>query len=376
MRLLLAFDDAIYEKNGKRYTTPQTYTFCLFLSKYFSDIILLANEGEYSKGKVAIDNSIQSEIVKKHDVVNIVKKGREIIKEKKIDIVFSIGINGIIISQFAYRQNIPVIAYMGSYPFDYQLKKGNIKQKIKAIIWYVLFKYQLKKAEYAHFCAQFIADKLGRKKNLLVCSAANVIIDESVLQKRKNFIQMQSTREHVRIGLIGQTHTMNKGVDTALKALSRLPENVFLEVVGGENTTYLKALADSLQISSRVSYKGTLHPNLIMDWLDTVDVYIQPSLSEGLPRATIEAISRGCPVVASNIAGIPELVDLEYLIKPKDDIALSQKIHAIISDKSMAEKIAVRNFERAKKYSEYEKARKFDAFYGSIIKDLEEKEKI
>ena len=47
----------------------------------------------------------------------------------------------------------------------------------------------------------------------------------------------------------------------------------------------------------------------VFEWLDTIDLYVQPSLTEGMPRAAIEAMSRGCPVVVSDVGGLKNLVD-------------------------------------------------------------------
>ena len=52
-----------------------------------------------------------------------------------------------------------------------------------------------------------------------------------------------------------------------------------------------------------------------MDYYDSIDIYVQPSKQEGLPRAVIEAMSRGCPVLGTDIAGIPELIQERCLFK-------------------------------------------------------------
>ena len=57
-----------------------------------------------------------------------------------------------------------------------------------------------------------------------------------------------------------------------------------------------------------------------------VYVYIQPSRIEGLPRALIEAMSRGCACVGSSVGGIPELLNNQYIHEVNDYNSLAVKI--------------------------------------------------
>ena len=55
----------------------------------------------------------------------------------------------------------------------------------------------------------------------------------------------------------------------------------------------------------------------MFELLDECDIYLQPSLQEGLPRSVIEAMSRGCACIGAATAGIPELLESEYVVKRK-----------------------------------------------------------
>lgn len=78
-----------------------------------------------------------------------------------------------------------------------------------------------------------------------------------------------------------------------------------------------------------------------MAFLDTVDIYIQPSKQEGLPRSVVEAMSRGCLCVGSRIAGIPELLSTKYLFNAGNVMQIA-KILADI-DKDQLKEQAKRN---------------------------------
>ena len=79
--------------------------------------------------------------------------------------------------------------------------------------------------------------------------------------------------------------------------------------------------------------------NDIPEILAASDLLVLPSLNEGLPRTILEGMASGKPVVATNIAGIPELVidgETGILVPPRDSKALAQAIKVILSDKDKA----------------------------------------
>ena len=88
----------------------------------------------------------------------------------------------------------------------------------------------------------------------------------------------------------------------------------------------------------------------VFEWLDTIDIYVQPSNTEGLPRALIEAMSRGLPAFGSNVGGIPELLESQFIFsnrrKKVDEIC-----NILLSfNKDTMKKQARRNYEEVKKY--------------------------
>ena len=85
-----------------------------------------------------------------------------------------------------------------------------------------------------------------------------------------------------------------------------------------------------------------------MEFYDSIDIYVQPSKQEGLPRAVIEAMSRGIPAIGTNIAGIPELLQRENLFRKGSVKSVKKALkHMVNADLS---RYAEENFEKAKEY--------------------------
>jgi glycosyltransferase involved in cell wall biosynthesis len=74
------------------------------------------------------------------------------------------------------------------------------------------------------------------------------------------------------------------------------------------------------------------------------DIVVIPSLSEGLSYCALEAMASGKPVIASDIGGLPELIDNNktgILVTPKDIKGLEAALDAVISDKAKREYLAI-----------------------------------
>src|SRR5699024_5745215 len=146
-----------------------------------------------------------------------------------------------------------------------------------------------------------------------------------------------------------------KGLETALKALASLDKkgvNFQFQILGdGEQDGWIE-LARELGIEDKVKFCGVLPGGEpVLEWLDGIDLYIQPSFQEGLPRAIIEAMSRGCPVIGSTVGGIPELIDNNFVHDPGDYEALSKLIRDLLFDIERSGHLARQNISEAKEYT-------------------------
>ena len=119
-----------------------------------------------------------------------------------------------------------------------------------------------------------------------------------------------------------------KGLPTLLQAFARirhLRAGMKLAIVGdGPMLESLKSESETLGIRQDCVF--ALATNHVADWLRAIDIFVLPSLSEALSNALMEAMACGCPVVASNVGGNPELVwdgERGLLFEPGDAAALA-----------------------------------------------------
>ncbi len=135
---------------------------------------------------------------------------------------------------------------------------------------------------------------------------------------------------------------------TLLWAATKLPQlRIAIAGEGGEAEA-LHRLAGELGISARVHLLGLR--NDVDRVLRAGDVFCQPSLSEGLPLAIIEAMAWGLPVVATRVGGVPEVVEegkTGYLVASGDANALASGIQRVLAEPDAAARLGRAGITRA-----------------------------
>jgi len=116
---------------------------------------------------------------------------------------------------------------------------------------------------------------------------------------------------------------------------------VHLTIVGsGPDETILKKMAHDLGIQDRVSFKGR-QENVLGELHDT-DIFVLPSLSEGMSNVLLEAMACGLPVVATNVGGNSDLIQDGHnglLIPPRDSISLTKALLELIENEELAQRL-------------------------------------
>ena len=131
--------------------------------------------------------------------------------------------------------------------------------------------------------------------------------------------------------------TKQKGHGFLLKAFSKLlprwPEAQLLIAGDGEQRDALESLSVDLGIGSNVKFLGSI--TNVREFLSVLDIFVHPSIFEGLGIAVIEAMSMGLPIVATKVDGLAELISNGVeglLVEPADPDALTEAMNKIIID--------------------------------------------
>jgi glycosyltransferase involved in cell wall biosynthesis len=108
----------------------------------------------------------------------------------------------------------------------------------------------------------------------------------------------------------------------------------------------LQSLAQQLGLEHQVTFVGPVPPDPDLRALyDRATVFVLASLSEGTPMVITEAMSRGCPVIATAVGGIPGIIEdgvNGFLVQPGDAAALSDRLEKILNSPGPATAAAQR----------------------------------
>lgn len=252
--------------------------------------------------------------------------------------------------------NKVVAVELGGCSWDNLMAYGTLKARMLAPISFWQMRSAVAQAPWVSYVTQqYLQRRYPAAQGARVVACSNVELpppDRKPLEQRLKRIK-ECTRPLI-FGTIGSLHGQFKGVHHALEALGRakprLPPFQY-RVLGGGNPLPWHKRIEQCGLSENVFLDGTLPAGQpVLEWLDHVDVYLQPSLREGVPRALIEAMSRGCPSLASDIAGIPELLPSHVLHRAGDVPGLSALLEAAVTADFMSTN-AVRNWERAAEFT-------------------------
>lgn len=194
-------------------------------------------------------------------------------------------------------------------------------------------------------------------------------LDDAVTGKRRAIDSTQG----VVIGTAAALDVAWKGHPIVTEALSKLREcnleNVTYELVGLGSGDGIRRKAAGQGVLPQLRFIGGLPHEKVFDWLDSIDIYVQPSFQEGLCRSIVEAMSRACPVIATDVGGNSELIDREWLVPAGNAEMLANKIKNMVDHPELAAEQSRRNFEKAKTFDKEKLDARRNAFYREFMRN-------
>lgn len=166
------------------------------------------------------------------------------------------------------------------------------------------------------------------------------------------------------------TLTKVKGLDTLLRALQDMKDFELLIVGDGSERISLERLAESLELRDKVKFLGQVPHEEVWEHLFSSSIFVLPSLSEGMPRAMLEAMACGLFVIASRVGGIPEAIKDGWngiLVSPQNSQALKEAIARALADKKWVETVGERNKLEAQRFTLDKVAERQFQFLSSIV---------
>jgi len=294
---------------------------------------------------------------------------------KKTDLIFARmpSIISNMVLKWAIKMKKPYLVEVGGCAWDSYVNHSFLGKCIAPKLYYDEKKY-VRKADFAVYVTEkWLQKRYPNKNTCEFCS--NVFLssfsDETLVRRLKKI--KKNNADHVFvIGTAAAVNVKYKGQEYIIKAISKLNKqgyNFEYELAGAGDNQYLSLIAEKYGVLDKVHFKGLLLHDEVMEWLDCIDIYAQPSKQEGLPRALIEAMSRACPSIGSTTAGIPELLESNQVFKPNDINHICQILKTITEPEEM-QKQAKNNYEKSKEYDSLIIEKRRTDIFGKYAKQV------
>lgn len=275
----------------------------------------------------------------------------------------------------ARKLNKPYFIELVGCPWD-ALWNHSVKGKIFAPIMTLNTKRLVKNAPFVLYVTEsFLQRRYPTRGKSIGCS--DVILKETndnTFEKRKKYILENQYDKKKIIATVAAIDVKYKGQKYVIKAIGKLKEqgldNYKYWIIGGGNKSYLEKFVKRYKLENNIKFLGSLPHNEIFNKLEKVDIYIQPSKQEGLPRSLLEAMSMGCLSIGANTGGIPELLDKDYIVRRGNVNDIVEKIKAITIEQQIEQ--AKINIEKSKKYEKLILEEKRNKFYDEFINSTNE----
>lgn len=381
MTVLFAHDTRFHKHNNVFYSNGlNSNVFRRYLSE-FSNIIVCGREvchedDETPRENLASTDNVTFDNIPDKNAIYIWfnKADREHIKKLVESADFVIArldsIIGFIAVDYAVKMRKPYMIELCTDPWDCYINYG-IKGKLLAPFIYKKTKNLVRNApNVVYVTNEYLQKRYPTKgKNVAIsnveCHPDNLAYSAN-LEKYANFKKSDT----IVLGTAGALLPF-KGQRYVIEALGFLKnqgfDNIIYRLAGaGSDLIYLQKLAKKLNVSDQVEFLGTLNRNEMKNFYKSLNVYIQPSLQEGLPRTVIEAMSNGLCCFGSRTAGTPELLLPECVFENKNPMAIVELLSTLDKEKLIS--YSKRNFLESQKYESATLFNKRKTFLNEITK--------
>jgi len=297
------------------------------------------------------------------DQYKIIKK----IKEIKPDVVHAHMVG---YGYYALKSGFPnIVTVHGIAREEYDPKiRSGLLDMIRRRVALSMEQYVFEHAKILTVVSSYVKEKIEPFCNGEICVILNGVRDK--------FFEVENTEVENRLLFVGGIEP-RKGLLNLLKVIEiikiKIPD-VRLHIVGRiREKGYYNSLIDYVKkhnLANVVVFKGALSDKEVKKEFSECCVFVFPSLEESFGIAVAEAEACGKPVVASDIGGIPYVVDNNktgFLVEYGDIGTFAEKILILLKDKNLRNKMGNAGKEKSKQFSNKDIAKKYYELYKKVI---------
>lgn len=308
------------------------------------------------------DVSIFDDIAVFFELLKIIKEERPNVIHLNSSKIGGLGaLVGRIYNLIKYREKARIIFTAHGWAFN-EPRKFMQKTIIELISWItVVLSHKVITVSEFDYRQGISMPFVGSKIKVIHNGISKINFLEKDLARQKLFenTKIKISDQTTLIGTISELHK-NKGLEYAIEALEKLPKeskNVALVIIGeGEEREHINTLIKKNKLNKKVYLIG--YKDNASSLIKAFDIFILPSIKEGLPYVLLEAGMAKLPTISTDTGGIPEIIDdMEsgILIQTKNPLEITKAIEYMLSNKSKMDEFGQELYAKMKKKFSTEK---------------------
>jgi glycosyltransferase involved in cell wall biosynthesis len=383
MKLLLLFDHRFLRAKNGAIFSDKSYDYNFFKSRYLNifdhvavlarvaDVSLAESPAEATEGEgvtvIALPDWVGATgyLSNRQAVVNTAL--REASRPSAVIMIAPGGIGSLVYSRL-HRQGYPVALEVVGDPWD-AFQPGAVKHPLRPFLrrWLTTnLRRQCSKACAVSYVTNEFLQRRYPTEGFSV-GVSDVVLPEACFLSQPRTFSPSAQRVVISVAVMNGYKGHDVMVD-AVRMCKQMDCDFKLVMVGdGPLRGDIQRRAEEQGVLDRIKFAGQVPAgSAVRSELDCADLFVMPSLQEGMPRALLEAMARALPCVASNVGGVPEVLDSECLVPPGDARALAVKLRSVLSDPQEMSRMSARNLQKALDYEDSKLSSKRQDFYRQV----------
>ena len=272
-------------------------------------------------------------------------------QEKRYDAIWAIMASFGGLAALKFKQKFPDVPYLLT------LQEGDSPEHIRSRARFLGSKYQkiFSQADFVTTISRYLKDyalSQGAKSEIeIVPNGVDIKKFEIRNSKSETNSNAQNLKLKMELGIkddekviITVSRLVEKnGIGDIIETLQYLPENIKLLILGsGPLEKNLKLKTKNLKLDRRVLFLGNVPNEEVPNYLAIADVFVRPSLSEGLGNSFLEAMAAGVSVVGTKVGGIPDFLrdgETGLFCEVNNPQSIAEKTKILINDSELRQKL-------------------------------------
>ncbi len=302
--------------------------------------------------QISADKTIQFSYKNVLDLAAMPKVKKFLDKEKFDAVISYLFLTNFSLRILAKLSHVPVIC---SYEQNVYINKSKVQILADKILSYFTDAIIPVSKEVLEFTSK--QENIPKSKFKLIYNAVPLDFKELSTQEKSVFKKDLGIPEAAMVVSNAGSLVEQKGqtyfIEAAKKIIDKNSDKEIYFLIGGEGKlrSELEQLAADLNIADKIKMLGILPINKLFS---VTDIFVMPSLWEGLSLVMLEAMAAGKPMVISDVSGAKEVLNdgTDGLIVPvKDPVAIAEKVNLLINDSNLRSKISKGALARVKDFS-------------------------